>query len=365
MRNLVFRVDSGFNIGSGHLMRCITLANYLKKSVKLKCYFIVRENEGSFNNIVIENGFNLLLIDGPEPKGNVDNYSDWLGTSQAIDAIQSLEVLKKNDLQKIDILVIDHYALDITWEKRFRSISKKIVVIDDLADRQHSCDILLDQNLAPNYKNRYNDLIPQNSKTFLGISFCLLRKDFIDAKKSIKVRTKLSNVLIFLGGVDKDNATMQILLTLRAKLSEFQSVTVIVGQSNPHKIQVKEFCNEYRNCSFHEQVSNMAEIMSQSDLAIGAGGATTGERIFLGLPSLVFSLAPNQVAVARYLHENNFITFLGDQNNIASSNIILEIDKYLDSPHLLKEQSMRLLEIGESKLSQLISEVVYDKKGNL
>ena len=360
MKNLVFRVDSGFNIGSGHVMRCITLANNLKKHIKLECAFVTRDNDGNFNDIIIRNGFNVLLLDGPEFNKNIENYSEWLGTSQVNDAVQTLAVLKNNDVEKIDILVVDHYALDLDWEGRFRNVTNKLVVIDDLANREHCCDILLDQNIAPNYLTRYDTLTPVNSKKFLGIAYCLLRDDFLLARKSVKAREKLCNIVIFFGGVDKDNATLQLLSALHEKLEIFVSVRVIVGKSNPFKHQVKEFCSKYNNCHYLEQVSNMSELLCKSDLAIGAGGATNGERIYLGLPSIVFSLADNQVEVSKYLHAKGYVTFLGDQNKIEGNNIISELDKYINSPRLLKKQSMKLLDVGESKLSQLIQEIACD-----
>jgi UDP-2,4-diacetamido-2,4,6-trideoxy-beta-L-altropyranose hydrolase len=360
MKNLVFRVDSSLNIGSGHVMRCITLANNLMKIIELECTFITRENDGNFNDIITHNGFQVILLDGSELNENVDNYSAWLGNSQENDATQTLAVLKKYGLENIDILVVDHYALDIEWERQFRCISNKLVVIDDLANRMHCCDILLDQNLAPDYARRYDNLTPVDCKKFLGIAYCLLRDDFLIAKTTVKARERLSNILIFFGGVDKDNATLKLLCVLTKELNLFESVRVIVGQSNPFKRQIKDFCIEYENCHYLEQVTNMAEIISQSDLAIGAGGATTGERIFLGLPSFVFSLADNQVEVSKYLHENNYITFLGDQGEIGTSDIISELVKYIDSPELLKRQSMNLLEVGESKINHLVQEIAYD-----
>jgi UDP-2,4-diacetamido-2,4,6-trideoxy-beta-L-altropyranose hydrolase len=360
MKNLVFRVDSGLNIGSGHLMRCLTLAHNLNKISKYECTFITRNHSGNFNELVTLNGFKIILLENTELDKKVNGFSEWLGTSQQVDAAQTLAVLNRKYFEHIDTLVVDHYALDIQWEKQFRDISKKLVVIDDLANREHCCDIILDQNIAPNYEKRYDNLTPVNSKKYLGFSYCLLREDFLIAKATVKARSKLRNIIIFFGGVDKYNATLKILNVLNEKLAFFEVIYVIVGQSNPFKYQVKAFCEKYDNCYYLEQVSNMAEIFSQSDLAIGAGGATTGERIFLGLPSIVFSLADNQVEVAKHLHENNYITFLGDQTGIEKSNIIFEIDKYINSPHLLKEQSMKLLAVGESKLNQFIQEIALD-----
>lgn len=360
MKNLVFRVDSSLKIGSGHVMRCITLANNLKKKKLLNCTFITRAHEGNFNNIIKQNGFDVVYLPNENIDKSLDGYSDWLGTSQAQDAVQTLVALKGYGLESIDLLVVDHYSLDIQWEMAFRDTANKILVIDDLANREHYCDIILDQNLAPNYQTRYDNLTPVHSKKFLGISYCLLRDDFFNARSLIKVREELANILIFFGGVDKDNATLKLLFVLSEKLKVFESVNVIVGQANPFKSQIEEFCKPYNNCHYLEQVTNMAELFSKSDLAIGAGGATTGERIFLGLPSIVFSLADNQVAVSTYLHENQYITYLGDQEDIETSDIISELDKYINSPRLLKNQSMKLLDVGESQLSHLIQEIAYD-----
>lgn len=357
---VVFRVDSGLNIGSGHLMRCLALAENLKKTAKCECTFITRNHSGNFNKLVARTGFNIIILQNSELNEKVCDFSEWLGTSQKVDARQTLAALKQHALENIDILVIDHYALDIKWEKQFRNISKKIIVIDDLANRQHCCDIILDQNIAPNYAKRYDKLVPVNTRKYLGLSYCLLREEFIISKNTVKSRVKLSKIVIFFGGVDKDNATSKLLFLLKEKLVKFESVNVVVGQANPFKGQVKAFCEGLNNCHYLEQVSNLAEIYSQSDLAIGAGGATTGERIYLGLPSIVFSLADNQVEVAKYLDAKNYITFLGDQGGIEKSNIILELEKYINSPHLLKEQSMKLLAVSESKLNQFVHDIIFD-----
>lgn len=355
MKNLVIRVDSGLVIGSGHLMRCITLAKNLMKKADLRCIFVARGHQYNFNEVITRNGFKVVLLDKPS---TCKNYSAWLGTSQDNDARQTHKALKNNGITKVDILIVDHYALDIQWESQFRQIAKKIVVIDDLANRKHCCDILLDQNMAPHFSTRYDDLIPKGCKKFLGIAYCLLRDDFFTAKVSIKVRERLNNVLIFFGGVDKNNATLSLLHVLEKELGVFRTINVVVGQSNPYKHQIHAFCLRFNNCNYLEQVSNMAEIIALSDIAIGAGGATTGERIFLGLPSIVFSLADNQVEVARYLDENEYITYLGDQREIMTCDIVFELKRYVRFPDLLKERSIKLLTVSESKLSKLIQEIV-------
>ena len=356
MKNIIFRVDSGFEIGSGHLMRCVTLAKNLEKQGSFRCMFLTRPNDGNFTDIIVKSGFRVILLvnDSIIGRNSVD-YVEWLGTSQEHDASQCLKALEDHE---IDILVVDHYALDIQWEMNFVKLSKKIVVIDDLANRKHCCDIILDQNMAPDYLTRYDNLVPKKCKKFTGISYCLLRDDFIRIKKSINVRKKMKSLLIFFGGVDKDNATLLILIELEGYLNKFIEVKVVVGQHNPFRNLVKGFCDKYDNCTYLEQVDNMAELMAKADISIGAGGATTGERIFLGLPSIVFSLADNQVEVSKYLHEKKYICYLGDQDRIKTSNIIAELEKFMHSPNLLQNESNNLLKIGESQLRRFIYEIV-------
>lgn len=356
--NIIFRVDSSITIGTGHVMRCITLAKRLVKEQDTNIFFITRENTGSINEFIETSGFKVITLSVITNSESLEQYLPWLGASQEIDAMQTLAALEKINITSIDILIIDHYSLDIKWEKKLKNKTKKIVVIDDLADRKHICDILLDQNIAPNYAARYNELVPPECKKFLGISYCLLRDDFFQYQEITRPKNNLKNLFIFFGGIDKDNATLKSLYSIESMIKVFDQVNVVVGKFNPHKKEISSFIKQYNNVTYLEQVPNIAELMFQADLSIGAGGATTGERITLGLPSIVFSMAENQNAVSKHLDELGYITFLGGIESITELNLEPILQAYIDKPTKLFNVSHTLLGLSKSKLHNLSAEIL-------
>jgi UDP-2,4-diacetamido-2,4,6-trideoxy-beta-L-altropyranose hydrolase len=358
MKNIVFRVDSGTHIGSGHVMRCITLALQLKQKEQVNCFFITREHKGHFNEVIIKHGLKVICLKNSDISNNMPEFSKWLGTSQQDDVNATQQALLFHEIDNIELLIVDHYALDIYWETKFKSYCNKLIVIDDLANRKHYCDILLDQNLAPNYLTRYDLLTPKNCKKFLGITYCLLQDDFARLKSSVKVRNKMENLLIFFGGVDKDNATFSLLNVLKEKFNLFKTINVVVGRSNPNKTLIESFCNKYKNLKYHEQIPSMAKLMLEADISIGAGGATTGERIFLGLPSILFSVAENQKSVAEYLEKRFIIKFLGDQKDITNGKVITEIENHANNPNALKKNSIKLIHMSQNKSYKFIDELL-------
>ena len=354
---IIFRVDSGLNIGSGHLQRCITLAQSLSKGKKITCIFVCRPHLGHMSKMVIDKNFKLLLLPDSSEVVNKNDCSSWLGASPAEDAAQTKAILMQNSVADFELLVIDHYAIDYVWQTIFVSPNIKVLVIDDLADRKHYCDFLLDQNIAPDYLNRYDLLVPDNCRKFLGISYCLLQDQFFKSRKGIRPRSSLKNLLIFFGGVDLENCTSKVLLALASVLPDFERIDVIVGQMNPNKKVVKSLCSESTNCIFHEQIDNMAEILSRADFSIGACGATTGERIFLGLPSIVFSVAQNQVEVSKNLHELGYVYYLGDSSYLNRQILERAIASYLTPGKKISKISSQLLGASESNLDVMIKEL--------
>ena len=358
--NIIFRVDSGLNIGTGHLLRCITLAKLLTQSSVHNCVFISRPHLGNVSELVLENNFILLMLPDPSDSVQHEDCKTWLGASQIDDAEQTHSLFAKHKIIIIDLLIIDHYSIDYEWEGTFLDKSLKIFVIDDLADRYHECDFLLDQNIAPNYRTRYKNLVPDRCEMFLGISYCLLKEDFFELRKSAKVRYSINKLLIFFGGVDKENCTETLLLSLSDRIKNFERVDVVVGKANPNKNAVERLCLKYKNCCFHEQVSSMATLIALSDFSIGACGATTGERIFLGLPSIVFSLAANQLEVAKHLHEAKYVYYLGDHSCIQKGKVENAIENYLGTEEKRRKISSRLLDISESNIVSLINKLNFN-----
>lgn len=323
--NIVFRADASINIGSGHIMRCLTLASYLAEKGH-QCYFVCRMLGGNLIDMIIQKGFPAYALqEDKEPMINEQRlfHSHWLGVSQQIDIQETIAVLKNNEITP-DWLIIDHYALDEEWEKLFSSVFKntKIFVIDDLADRNHQCDLLLDQNLDASSMKYVSRVIPTRTQVLVGVKFALLRPEFaIWRGKSLAYRKapKLKEILLNLGGIDKDNITGQVLQILsKTELAESLHITVVMGKTAPHINKIKELSQALSlNIDVVVNVSNMAELMAKSDLAIGAAGSTSWERCCLGLPTLLFVLAENQKKVANIL-EYNGIAKIVDLDNISN-----------------------------------------------
>jgi len=312
--HVAFRVDASLQIGTGHVMRCLTLADELRRR-GARCSFVCRPHEGHLLALVAQRGHQALALpelqEGAQPNRNGTEHARWLGTDWTTDAQDTQQALNATTrCQHVDWLVVDHYALDVRWEHALRSQATRIMVIDDLADRPHACDLLLDQNLGRSAQD-YCGLLKGKNNTLIGPQYALLRPEFAALRaQSIARRqsnTQLSSLLVTMGGVDKDNATGQVLTELQScNLPADLRVTVVMGPHAPWLAQVQAQATQM---PWHTEVlvgvNNMAQLMAESDLAIGAAGSTSWEFCCLGIPSLLICTADNQRTVIAALASNN------------------------------------------------------------
>ena len=322
---VAIRVDSSTAIGSGHLMRCLTLAERMRKEKSAEVYFISRDLGGNLHEKIKAAGFSLYVLPRHSLDKGLTGYAAWLTVSPDVDAAETKTVLR--EIGKVDRLVVDSYALDITWEREMRPFADEIFVIDDLANRAHDCDILLDQNFSLDKETRYLGLVPKSCKLLLGPRHALLREEFHEAKKRLRKRDGiLRNILVFYGGSDLTNETMKALHAL-CSFHETQpeiTVEVIVGASNPHRQAVEAFCESSDIKAwirYHVQVDNIAAYMARADLMLGAGDSTTWERCFLELPAIVTTVAENQEKIAEDCAKAGYITYLGWSAEVAEADI--------------------------------------------
>lgn len=338
--NFVFRVDSSINIGSGHLMRCLTLADRLS-GVGGNVSFISRKHLGNLNAFIAEKGYKVFELPLKDSGSEAGFYSKWLGATWVEDAQQVKIILAKI---KPDILFVDHYALDYEWEHELKSQCSKLVVIDDLASRKHDCDVLIDQTFGRVLAD-YKYLVPEGCLLCLGSHYAMLRNEFSDWREFSLRRRKpftFKKLLISLGGVDKDNVTTRILKSLEAcQLPDTLQVTVVLGANAPHIDSVKELAKQLTyKTTILTNIVNMAEYMARNDLAIGAAGSTSWERCCLGLPSLMIVIADNQENIARNLQEENAAIIIEQP---LEQNLLDTIEK-------LDASSMECLSINSSRL---------------
>lgn len=309
---VVFRADASLQMGSGHVMRCLTLADALNTQ-GAQCHFICREHPGHLLEVIRQRGHEVTGLPAASLQTSTVNqdagdrpqelaHAAWLGCDWQTDAQQTLATLAN---LHPDWLVVDHYALDQRWEAVLQPHYQKLMVIDDLAERPHCCDLLLDQNLGRQPQD-YASLVPTTCHVLTGPRYALLRPEFAALRDySLKRRAKprLSQLLISMGGVDQPNATGQVLLALKnCALPADCRITVVMGLTAPWLQSVRELAAEMPwPTAVVVNVNDMAQRMADSDLAIGAAGSTSWERCCLGLPSLLVVLATNQRDIANGL----------------------------------------------------------------
>lgn len=344
-KKAVIRADASEQIGSGHLMRCLTLADRMRRE-GTEVHFICRDLVGNLNHLVHEQGFPLHVLPRHADDPSLSGYAAWLTVAQETDARETGEVLCT--LAPIMRLVVDSYALDEVWERIVRPLVGEIFVIDDLANRKHDCDILLDQNFYRAMQYRYDGLVPPSCKLLLGPAHALLREEFYAAKKKLRRRDgHLRRVLVFYGGSDATCETEKAIHVLLQLHLLSVAVDVVVGGSNPRRAYIEELCGKHDFLRYHCQVSNMAELMAQADLSLGAGGTTTWERCFLGLPAIVTAIAENQLEVCRDCDEMGYIYYLGRWDEVTEEDIAAAVQK-CTMPQVLREMQRRCQRIGGS-----------------
>lgn len=307
---IAFRVDASLQMGSGHVMRCLTLANALREK-GAECHFLFREHPGHMLSQIRAAGHTIhplalmSSVEATPERQDILVHAGWLGASQSEDAQQSIDVLR--ELQP-DWLVVDHYALDVCWHMALRPFTKRLMVIDDLADRSHDCDLLLDQTFGRDAAD-YHALVPTGCNVLCGSQFALLRPEFPLLRLSSLARradlVAVKQVLITMGGVDQANATTQVLETLAGmEHSAALQITVVMGGRAPwlHTVR-QQVLQSSLSVDVLVDSHDMAGLMARSDLAIGAAGSTAWERCSLGLPSIMVVLAENQLTVAAGLQE--------------------------------------------------------------
>lgn len=357
-KNLIVRADASVQIGTGHVMRCLTLADELRGR-GAEAIFVCREFDGNLCGYIEEKGYivHRLPVSNKQEHNNL-KHAAWLGADWQTDARQVEEIIKGLDTPP-DWLVIDHYALDEKWEGYLRPYCKKIMVIDDLADRAHDCNLLLDQNFYENLESRYDGLVPAWCKKLLGPKYALLRPEFREARENLRKRYgHVKRIMIFFGGSDPTNETTKALEAVRMLNRPDIAVDVVVGALNPHRHVIEQIASDLLDCTCHFNMEDMAALMASADLAVGAGGTTVWERCALALPSLVASLAENQEKTVSDMAEFGYLLFLGCSEAVSVDSLYHALEILLQSPWLLISFARKTQSLVDSRGADRIAQEV-------
>lgn len=359
---IAFRADASLRIGTGHVMRCLTLARALR-SRGHECLFISRAHPGNLLAMIRAEGFAVYSLPSGSGADSDLAHSEWLGASQREDAQACCALLAP---WCPDWLVVDHYALDHRWEVSVRPVGCSVLVIDDLADREHSCNLLIDQNLGRTHLD-YKNLVPRDCVALIGPHYALLRPEFAELRPSSLSRRRsssLKRVLIALGGIDLENHTGRILKALQySSFKDELFFTVVLGATAPHIEIVHEIA---KKCPWPVEIlsgiNDMAYHMTVADLAIGAGGATSWERCCLGLPTLLVVLAENQRLASKHLVESRAAMSIRAENDLCAQ--LDQALKMMSYPKTLMSYSRAASQItdgvGVMRLIDLMASVKLD-----
>jgi UDP-2,4-diacetamido-2,4,6-trideoxy-beta-L-altropyranose hydrolase len=303
---IAFRADASLEMGTGHLMRCLTLADALKR-LNAKSRFVSRNLPFHLRSMLEAAGHEHVELVGEAHRVDDLPYSRWLGTSQAADAEETNRALSDFSW---DWLVVDSYAIDARWERQFQGSNKRLLAIDDLADRRHECDALLDQTLYANASARYAGKVPVACALLLGPRYALVRDEFRHLRERVKPRSgRIERILIFFGGVDVDDYTSRAIEAIVAAGLTALHVDVAIGAQHPRRSEIETVCARH-GFVCHAQTSRMAELVASADLGIGAIGSASWERCCLGLPAICVATAKNQVLIAEGLEGQGAIVLV-------------------------------------------------------
>lgn len=354
--NIVVRVDASRDIGTGHVVRCRTLADELRRR-GASVSFVMRAHRGHLAEAVRAAGFPVSLL--PPPAAGVAGaegpYDAWLGAAASADAAETIATLGS---ARPDWLIVDHYAVPAAWEERLRGHVGRLLAIDDLG-RPHAADVLLDQNYSADSEGRYRDAALAGMRRLLGPRYALLQPAYAAARAAaVPRRDAVRRIVLFFGGADPGNVTGLALAALDAPAFAGIAVDVVVGSSNPHRAAIAAQAAARPQTALHVDVPSLAGLFAAADLALGAGGGTMWERCCLGLPALVVSIAENQVPASRDLDRAGVVRYLGGHRDLSVTSLRTAVAELVaDAParRAMAERGWLLVDgLGTRRVAELV-----------
>lgn len=362
---VAIRVDASTRMGTGHVYRCLTLAAALARR-GAEVHVIHRLHDGHMADVIRRAGHVVHTLPAPPHHTTLaiadGNYRAWAGVSEIEDADATRAVLCTIGAAW---LIVDHYGFGQTWQQRLRTTVPHIMVIDDLADRTHDCDILLDQNWYARAESRYDDRVPPQCLRLCGPRFALIAPEYAAARPSTAPREgPVSRVLVFYGGSDEAGLTAQALRVLSQPAFLHLSVDVVVGRNAADGHVVRQLAAARGRTSVHDTLPSLLPLMLHADLAIGAGGITSWERCCVGLPALVTVVAQNQAAPSTALAVAGACLLVGALPGAGGNSADLStalstaLQSLLDHPAQYAQIAQAAWDVGEGRGADIVAEVL-------
>lgn len=333
----LIRCDASLSVGTGHVVRCLTLAGVLK-SRGWRVIFAAREMPAPLRGEIERAGHDLILMGG-----------QYLLEAEPAAIKRAL-----TDAPPLLVLV-DHYGVDRRWEKAMADVVPHVMAIDDLAEQPHAVSILLNQNLGY-LPAEYDGLIGAGCRLLMGPGYALLRPQFSAARGSApRVRESVERILVFVSGSDQHDVTG---LAARAAADTGLRVDVVTGGTYPFSRGLETWARTMTNVTVHHNVAEMATLMHSADLSVGAPSSASWERCCLGLPTLLIGVAENQRRVASALAEVGAAQHLGWYDEVREANIVPAIERLRSDPSRLASMSRAAAAVTDGRGAERVADVI-------
>ena len=331
---IAFRVDASARIGVGHLARCLTLARRLTALGVSVEFYCRKTDQYSYSQLLTATHRVIFLEDQHRSEELVAGHQSpeivWTPHDQEADAIAVIKAL--GGCASYDWLIADHYGLDICWEKKVGVVAKRLMVIDDLANREHDCDLLLDQGYYGDQGNRYSPLIPDKCRVALGPGYALLSQRYSllrrERLRHSGIPSSHRSILVCFGGTDQKNLYQLVIEAFRSANLENVRLEVVLGGSTRHVDYFRRQTQFDESILILHQRTSLAELMAQASLFVGGIGHTTWERCCLGVPALGISLAQNQEQLAERLNRAGVLSWIGTRETITCSTLLKQLELF-------------------------------------
>lgn len=362
---IAFRVDASHAIGSGHVIRCLTLAQVLARDGHA-CLFVSRRHPGHLIDTVERAGFPVAVIGGHDETGDRNAEPEALMPDWELDAAETAEALNRNG--RWDWLVVDHYGLEARWERAMGVHVSRILVVNELLGREHDCTLLLDQTLGRTAEG-YLGHVNADAHLLLGTEYALLREQFRLARTQDRAPgfdARRKRLLITMGGIDRHNATGRILTSLAASDAGLPSplaITVVMGARAPWIDEVRTVAAALdHDCRILVDVADMAGLMLRHDAAVGAAGTTSWERCCVGLPTVVWALAENQRPIARALHDAGVALYVegAPDSERTAAGLVTAVRRLFADPATMRAMGSRAMALVDGRGAHRVARMMVE-----
>lgn len=340
-KKIILRCDSSENIGTGHVMRCLSLAEKLRNH---EVIFVTRDFAININKTIKERQFKLLTL--PPPKSPIDS---WLGVPPEKELTEFTEILRQ---ERPSWVIADHYGLNQTWEQESLKFAPNLLIIDDLF-REHSATHLLDQNFHLNHTEQWKSKLSADCKTFLGPRYALLSQDFLNLFPGKLKQGDVKKVIAFFGGSDVAMGSELFIKAWENAGIHTAKALLVIGKVNSRSNAL--LSKHVKNLDITFSSSEFSKWLKEADLFVGAGGTTTWERCALGTPGLIISIAQNQEAIASDLHLSGIQEYLGSIEQVTATSLSENLKRICQDHDLRKKFSQKSLDL---KVGSSISELI-------